>query len=116
MTEAGTGGLVRAYGHSAKEGLYAVGIANLQLSVIYTIRADYADLGKIQYELLQAEHIILDTVYNELVELKIVVEKSKEDAFEKQFINLFNGNQIFEKEQEIYGYWKNEKFSLLDNE
>ena len=44
----GTGGLVRAYGHSAKEGLLAAGIAELVLYRKYSVLAAYSDSGKVQ--------------------------------------------------------------------
>ena len=49
----GTGGLVRAYGKAAKEGLLSAGIVEMVLYRKYVVTAEYTDSGKVQYEILQ---------------------------------------------------------------
>ena len=51
----GTGGLVRAYGKSAKEGLLAAGIAELILYCRYRVTVPYTESGKVQYEILSRD-------------------------------------------------------------
>ena len=62
-TMLGAGGLIRAYGSSAKLGIDAGGIVVRTLCDVVHIKADYSLLGKIQYELLSADYIISEILY-----------------------------------------------------
>ena len=109
----GTGGLVRAYGHSAKEGLLAAGIAELVLYRKYSVLAAYPDSGKVQYEILQDGHELFDTIYTEQVEFIVLVET---DSFEKKMTEIFRGAQPFTLLEEVYGVWQEGKLSLQSND
>ncbi len=100
----GTGGLVRAYGGAVKEGLDTIGYVTLQLYQKYSLKIAYSDHGKVQYELLQNQHIIYDTIYGEEVELAVYVKFSEIGHFEKLMMELFRGEERFFKEDVIYGY------------
>ena len=106
----GTGGLVRAYGHSAKEGLLASGIAEL---VLYR---KYSDSGKVQYEILQDGHELFDTIYTEQVEFIVLVETDAADSFEKKMTEIFRGAQPFTLLEEVYGVWQEGELSLQSND
>ena len=102
----GTGGLVRAYGHSAKEGLLAAGIAELVLYRKYSVLAAYPDSGQVQY----------DTSYTEQVEFIVLVETDAADSFEKKMTEIFCGAQPFTLLEEIYGVWQEGELSLQSND
>ena len=104
----GTGGLVRAYGHSAKEGLLAAGIAELVLYWKYSVLAAYPDSGKVQYEILQDGH--------ELFEFIVLVETDAADSFEKKMTEIFRGAQPFTLLEEVYGVWQEGELSLQSND
>ena len=112
----GTGGLVRAYGHSAKEGLLAAGIAELVLYRKYSVLAAYPDSGKVQYEILQDGHELFDTIYTEQVEFIVLVETDAADSFEKKMTEIFCGAQPFTLLEEIYGVWQEGELSLQSND
>ena len=112
----GTGGLVRAYGHSAKEGLLAAGIAELVLYRKYSVLAAYPDSGKVQYEILQDGHELFDTIYTEQVEFIVLVETDAADSFEKKMKEIFRGAQPFTLLEEVYGVWQEGKLSLQSND
>ena len=112
----GTGGLVRAYGHSAKEGLLAAGIAELVLYRKYSVLAAYPDSGKVQYEILQEGHELFDTIYTEQVEFIVLVETDAADSFEKKMTEIFRGAQPFTLLEEVYGVWQEGKLSLQSND
>ena len=67
----GTGGLVRAYGQSAKEGLAAAGLIERTL-----------------YKAVHTGNIIKDTIYTDNVEFIILVESNNVDGFVKSIVNL----------------------------
>jgi uncharacterized YigZ family protein len=112
----GTGGLVRAYGKSAKEGLLAAGIAELVLYRRYSVTADYTDSGKVQYEILQDGHELFDTLYTDKVEFIVLVEIDNAEMFEKKMTEIFRGQQPFTLLEELYGVWQDGKLSLLEGE
>ena len=112
----GTGGLVRAYGHSAKEGLLAAGIAELVLYRKYSVLAAYPDSGKVQYEILQDGHELFDTIYTEQVEFIVLVETDAADSFEKKMTEIFRGAQPFTLLEEVYGVWQEGELSLQSND
>ena len=112
----GTGGLVRAYGHSAKEGLFAAGIAELVLYRKYSVLAAYPDSGKVQYEILQDGHELFDTIYTEQVEFIVLVETDAADSFEKKMTEIFRGAQSFTRVEEVYGVLQEGKRSLKSND
>ncbi|WP_312046028.1 YigZ family protein [Anaerotignum sp.] len=110
----GTGGLVRAYGKAAKEGVLAAGIADLVLYAKYEITTEYTDSGKVQYEILQEGHILFDTQYSEKVVFIVFVKVDETVAFEKKMTDVFKGNTPFEKQGEQYGVWQDGELSLLE--
>lgn len=110
----GTGGLVRAYGKAAKEGLLAAGIAELVLYRKYAVTAAYTDSGKVQYEILQDGHELFDTIYTDKVEYIVLVETEKGEAFEKKMTEIFRGEQPFVLLEEVYGVWQGGTLSLQE--
>lgn len=102
----GTGGLVRAYGRAAKEGLLAAGIVEMVLYRKYTVTTEYTDSGKVQYEILQGGHELYDTKYTHQVEFTVLVVSEQTEAFEKKMTEIFRGRQAFVPLEEIYGFRK----------
>ena len=98
----GTGGLVRAYGKSTKEGLLAAGIVEKILYREISVTVDYALSGKVQYEAVQGGHKIEDTVYAENVCFKLLVRISLAESFVKNIINVTNGKAEIEENGERY--------------
>lgn len=109
----GTGGLVRAYGKAAKEGLLAAGIAEMVLYRKYAVTAEYTDSGKVQYEILQGGHELFDTVYTHQVEFTVLVEVDAAEQFEKKMTEIFRGKQSFVLLSEEYGVWKDGSLQLM---
>lgn len=98
----GTGGLVRAYGKAAKEGLLAAGIVERVLYTRVSVTVDYNLSGRVQYEILKNGHILEDTVYTHNVEYKVLCEKPLTDAFIKTVTNAANGQAVIETGNDIY--------------
>ncbi len=110
----GTGGLVRAYGKSAKEGLLAAGIAELVLYCRYHVTVPYTESGKVQYEILQAGHVLHDIVYTDQVQFVVLVEADVAEQFEKQMTDVLKGKQATEKTDALFGVWQSGSLSLLE--
>ena len=67
----GTGGLVRSYTQAAQAGLADAGIATMCYGKKITIRAEYSDVGKLQYLLGSREIDIQASRYTDTVEFDI---------------------------------------------
>jgi uncharacterized YigZ family protein len=80
----GAGGLVRAYTKGAKIGLEAGKIIEKVMYQEIKIKIDYNQLGKVQNEIMNMEHFIKDTIYEDNVEI-IVYSRvgDKESLIEK---------------------------------
>ena len=98
----GTGGLVRAYSKSTKEGLLAAGIRECVLYRRINITVDYSLSGKIQYEAAQGGHLTEDTVYAENVLFKLLVKTGSADDFAKRITDVTNGRAEIEMLEELY--------------
>lgn len=108
----GTGGLVRAYGRSAKEGLQAATILDKVLYKKLSIKVDYTMVGKIQYETLQEGHIIHDTLYTDQVEFIVLVEVDQYPRYEKVISNATSGQGQLEELEEVYGAYVGDELLL----
>ena len=98
----GTGGLVRAYSKSTKEGLTAAGIVERILYRRINVTVSYDLSGKVQYETMQGGHMVEDTVYAENVCFKLLVRVSYADKFVKDITNATNGRAEIEVLDDIY--------------
>ncbi|NMA83720.1 MAG: YigZ family protein [Epulopiscium sp.] len=108
----GTGGLVRAYGRSAKEGILAAQIVTKILYQRFEVFIDYNLMGKVQYEVLQNGYVIHDTLYTEEVTMIILVEYSQKERFEKQIIDWTSGQAKCIATEVAYGTWHNEELEF----
>lgn len=98
----GTGGLVRAYGKSAKEGILAGKIVQMDVYTKVFINVDYSLIGKIQYEVSNNGHIIIDTEYTDLVKFSLYVKSELVDEFIKNIVNITNNVANINKENEYF--------------
>ena len=87
----GTGGLVHAYGSSAKEGLYAADIVTRTLCNKVHIKTDYGYSGKIIHEIEQSSYILQDTVYSDSVTFVVLSKIADTEKLVRDFTNLTNG-------------------------
>lgn len=98
----GTGGLVRAYGKAAKEGLLNAGVIERVLYTQISITVDYTLSGKVQYEILQEKYILQDTVYTHNVEFKVLCPVAMTEGFVKNIVNITNGQGVIAVGENIY--------------
>ncbi|NLL71417.1 MAG: YigZ family protein [Epulopiscium sp.] len=110
----GTGGLVRAYGRSAKEGLLAAQIITKVLYQRFEVSIDYSLMGKVQYEILQNGYVIQDTLYTDEVTFVVLVEYPQKDVFTKQIINLTANQVQCIPTDQVYGTWLGEELQLFE--
>lgn len=76
----GTGGLVRAYSASAKEGLAESEIITRIMCDIVSVKADYDLAGKLQYMLSSGGYMVEDTIYENDVTFYIASPKEETET------------------------------------
>lgn len=93
----GTGGLVRAYTHAAQLALEAAGVVEMITHTEITLTIDYTLLGKLQNYLSNHSDIRLaDTLYTDLVTLKLHVLPEQLESFEHDITDLTSAQMVFE--------------------
>lgn len=90
----GAGGLIRAYGSSAKLGIDAGKIVIRTLCDVVSVKADYTLLGKIQHETLGAGFIIKDILYEADVTVMVYCEVARTGQFTKLMCDITNARVL----------------------
>lgn len=98
----GTGGLVRAYGKAAKEGLLDAGIIERRKIALYSLQMSYTLSGKVQYLLGEKGYTIRETTYLEDVIFQVEVLIDESDHFCKWMTEQTNAAVIPTKEGEDF--------------
>ncbi len=96
----GTGGLVRAYTQAAQEGIAASTIVTKTQGYKVKIQTDYTTLGKIQYLLGQKGVQIIDSVYQENIEIFVYISKEEETVLQRDITEVTNGQTVVERIEE----------------
>lgn len=106
----GTGGLVRAYSQAAQAGLAASRVITKQAGCLLTVDTDYNGIGKLQYLAAQSGLAVLDTVYTESVQMKVLVPTELCGSVQKEITEATSGQAgISQDEAEVY-------FACIDKE
>ncbi len=87
----GAGGLIRAYGAAAREGLHAAGIARARSMREVRFDIEYPMLGKIQNRLAEAGIDIVEVDYAENVTMVVMVPSDDFDLFAGAMTELLSG-------------------------
>ncbi|WP_339161557.1 YigZ family protein [Siminovitchia sp. FSL W7-1587] len=87
----GAGGLIRAYGRAASEGIDAVGIVERRLMNVMKIGIDYSWLGKLENELRNQKFLVKNIHYSDQVEIDVYVESEGTGQFSDLITELTNG-------------------------
>lgn len=98
----GTGGLVRAYGKAAKEGLLAAGIIEKRKIYLYNLKMSYTLVGKVQYLLGEKGYVIRTSTYLEDVEFEVEVLIKESEIFEQWLSERTNAEIIITRGQEEF--------------
>lgn len=77
----GTGGLVRAYGKAAKEGILDAGIIERRKISLFALQVPYTLSGKVQYLLGEKGYTIRESTYLEEVKFLVEVLIDEKDYF-----------------------------------
>lgn len=94
----GTGGLVRAYGASAKLGLEKAGIVTRVMCDVVSVKVQYELVGKLQYFFASNGYNVEDTVYENDVTFFVASPKSDTERLIKEITETANGKCEIKKE------------------
>lgn len=98
----GTGGLVRAYSASTKEGLNASKVITKMYGKRVSVETDYTGLGKIQYILGQRGLTVLESVYTDKVALEVLLPEADVQTVIAEITEGTNGQAIMELREDCY--------------
>lgn len=90
----GTGGLVRAYTSSAKLGLEAAGICDVEEKCLLTYEIDYTYLAKLQNLAASGIFAISDIKYTDVAEVTLCLHPEKRDESMSAVSNLTSGRGV----------------------
>ena len=90
----GTGGLVRAYTSSAKLGLEAAGICDVEEKCLLTYEIDYTYLAKLQNLAASGIFAISDIKYTDVAEVTLCLHPEKRDEAMSAVSNLTSGRGV----------------------
>lgn len=105
----GTGGLARAYTSSAKLGLEAAGVCDVEQQLSITYRLDYTYLAKLQ-NMAGDSFDIADIRYSDMVEVDLICNPEEKEAVLAMIANLTGGKATPESETEVLAKKKCEIF------
>lgn len=99
----GTGGLVRAYTHTAKLGLESSLLIEKVVYVHLNVKVDYHLHGKIQNYLIGTEDVIIeDTIYSDLVDLELYVLPEAVQGVMSKLTDLCSGQLTLQELGDAY--------------
>jgi uncharacterized YigZ family protein len=110
----GTGGLVRAYQKASIEALEDAVIAEKKQGKEFSIITDYTGLGKIQYIAANEKVNIMDTLYTDNVNIIIVCDSKKYEAFTKKVIEVTAGKVNITKAEDVVFYETKTCIQIVD--
>lgn len=90
----GTGGLVRAYGQSAKTGVDNSKVMHVCAGVGFSLTCDYNSIGKIKYIMAQM-NIVAEEKYGADVVLYINMKERDFENFKSQVVDATSGKAVF---------------------
>lgn len=98
----GTGGLVRAYGQSARMALENSVILEKQKGIMLEITSDYNGIGKIQYLLGKEGFDIWQSDYAQQVTLKAPIPVHRVQQMIDEIMEITSAKAGIEKKEELY--------------
>lgn len=90
----GTGGLVHAYGASAKQGIIEAQIITRALCNVVSVVVDYNLVGKLQYMISNGGLILEDAVYGNDVTFYVCLRIAQTEQFIKEITDATNGRAV----------------------
>lgn len=98
----GTGGLVRAYSAAVQEGLANSELIEKHKGIPVLIDTDYTGIGKLQYLTASQQITVLETLYEDRVKLKVLLEPDSLKRFRSEVMDATSGTAGWQEQEEIW--------------
>ena len=98
----GTGGLVRAYTESAKEGVAASGVVTMNKCTLMELSVPYTALGSVEYLIKNSGAVCEDKNYAEDITMLVTIECEKTDLFTETVKNDFANSVKIQMKGPVY--------------
>lgn len=98
----GGGGLIRAYGKSASDGIFAAGIVECILHSRIAIDLSYPLLGSVENQLRSRNYTITDKQFTDRIVLSVLEEAGQESRLQKLVTELTSGTAKFFPQGSVY--------------
>lgn len=109
----GAAGLTRAYGKAASEAVRNSEKVEIVRGFILNIEINYDLLGKVQYYLGNENLIPVDIKYEDKVSIKLYIEETRSEGFQKDLINITSNNILINIEDEGSFFKRENNLSLI---
>lgn len=103
----GTGGLVRAYAHSAKLAVNQAAVVTMRMCVRALIRCDYNQYGRVAALVPEAGGSVLDTRFTDCVEIEFLLPCGFTDMMQAKLTELSAGSLTIQVIGEEFASFKN---------
>lgn len=104
----GTGGLVRAYQGSLKEGIKAAEIGVMRQLMRCKVNTDYNGYGRITFFASQDGFIIENTVFTDVVTVMVLCDERSFGSMSKKMTEATSGKCVIEVLEQVYHCTKEE--------
>ncbi len=111
----GTGGLVRAYGKSAKDGVLNAKIIEKLVYKKFVYEVSYETSGKLQFAIIQNNGIIAETEYGENVVFNVFVKACDEKNLTDEVLEITNGKADTNPVESCYGALVDGEIKIFEN-
>lgn len=101
----GTGGLVRAYSHTAKLALEHSGIVTMCLCEEIEIQLEYPLYDIFLTQLEGYSLRTTDTVYTDKVTVTLVIDSTQLDSFQEKIVQMSKGSAKIQKRREFFSFF-----------
>ena len=98
----GTGGLVRAYTESAKEGVAASGVVTMNKCALMELSVPYTALGSVEYMIKNSGAVCEDKNYAEDITMLVTIEDEKALSFAETIKNDFANSVKIQMKGQVY--------------
>ena len=98
----GAGGLIRAYGGAASDGINTTGVVERRLMRVMKSTFEYTLLGKIENELRNSHYAIKEIHYLDKVMIESFAEEERKSDFIDWMTDISNGQAAIEEGEMLY--------------
>ena len=98
----GAGGLIRAYGKSASEGIKETGMIERQGHTRIGVEVEYTFLGMLENQLRIQGYLIADKQFTDKITLVVLEKLGQEEVLKQKIIDWTAGQAVFSHMGEVY--------------